>query len=52
MNSMCEERRLDEATKKTETAACLTAAADPVLAELWDNEEDSIYDDYDDMEPE
>jgi len=23
----------------------LTAAADPVLAELWDNDDDAIYDD-------
>jgi hypothetical protein len=26
----------------------LTAAADPVLVELWDNEEDSVYDDWPD----
>ena len=26
----------------------LTAATDPVLAELWDNDEDSVYDDWPD----
>ena len=28
-----------------EPAEYLTAAADPVLAELWDNEDDAVYDD-------
>lgn len=26
-------------------AGVLTAMTDPVLAELWDNDEDSVYDD-------
>ena len=34
------ERRLAE-----ERAEYLTAEADPVLAELWDNEDDAVYDD-------
>lgn len=29
----------------------LTAATDPVLAELWDNDEDAVYDDWP-VEPE
>ena len=30
----------------------LTAVADPVLAELWDNDEDAMYDDWPaEMEP-
>jgi predicted transcriptional regulator len=28
-----------------ESAEYLTAEADPVLAELWDNEDDAVYDD-------
>lgn len=28
----------------TDTAMTLSAQADPVLAELWDNEKDAIYD--------
>ncbi|MDP2948170.1 MAG: hypothetical protein Q8P22_01355 [Chloroflexota bacterium] len=34
------ERQLAE-----EPAEYLTAEADPVLAELWDNEDDAVYDD-------
>jgi excisionase family DNA binding protein len=30
--------------EENEPVAAMTAAADPVLAELWDNEPDSIYD--------
>ena len=33
------ERRLAE-----EPTECLTSEADPVLAELWDNEDDAVYD--------
>jgi hypothetical protein len=33
------ERRLAE-----EPAEYLTSEADPVLAELWDNEDDAVYD--------
>ena len=41
------ERRLSE-----ESAEHLTAEADPVLAELWDNEDDAVYDEPAWQEPE
>lgn len=31
-------------SKSTDTAMTLSASNDPVLAELWDNEKDAIYD--------
>ena len=36
---------LDEALEPTVRPGPLTAISDPVLAELWDNEDDAIYDD-------
>lgn len=36
--------RLGEDTKNLATLLTLTARADPVLAELWDNDRDAIYD--------
>lgn len=36
--------RLGEDTKNLGTLLTLTARADPVLAELWDNDRDAIYD--------
>jgi hypothetical protein len=30
--------------EESEPADAMTESADPVLAELWDNEQDSIYD--------
>ena len=36
---------LDEALEPTARPGPLTALSDPVLAELWDNEDDAIYDD-------
>lgn len=36
--------RLGEDTKNLGTLLTLTARADPVLAELWDNDRDAVYD--------
>ena len=36
---------LDECLEPTMGPAPLTALSDPVLAELWDNDDDAIYDD-------
>ncbi len=36
---------LDAALEPTVGPGPLTALSDPVLAELWDNEDDAIYDD-------
>ena len=36
--------RSGEETKESEGLLTLTAAADPVLAEVWDNEKDAAYD--------
>ncbi len=38
------EARLREDLGEHEEAALLTAATDPVLAELWDNPQDAAYD--------
>ncbi len=35
---------LDECLEPTVAPGPLTALSDPVLAELWDNEDDAIYD--------
>ena len=35
---------LDKALEPTARPGPLTALSDPVLAELWDNEDDAIYD--------
>ena len=36
--------RLGEETREPEGLLTLTAKADPVLAEIWDNEKDAAYD--------
>ena len=36
--------RATTSSKSTDTAMTLSASTDPVLAELWDNEKDAIYD--------
>ncbi len=36
--------RSGENTEGTESLLTLTAAADPVLSEIWDNERDAVYD--------
>jgi len=36
--------RLGEETRESEGLLTLTAKADPVLAEIWDNEKDAAYD--------
>jgi excisionase family DNA binding protein len=36
--------RSGENTEGTESLLALTAAADPVLSEIWDNERDAVYD--------
>jgi hypothetical protein len=38
-----EERLRDDLADETEGVLGLTAAADPVLAELWDNRRDAAY---------
>jgi uncharacterized protein (DUF1778 family) len=39
-----EERLREDVGESFESATALTAAADPVLAELWDNADDAAYD--------
>jgi len=41
---MCEENDWKE-SRPTPATDHLTARSDPVLAELWDNDEDAVYDD-------
>ncbi|HEV8639130.1 MAG TPA: hypothetical protein VG370_33400 [Chloroflexota bacterium] len=39
-----EARLRDDLSEPDDEAVALTAAADPVLAELWDNDRDAAYD--------
>lgn len=36
--------RAPEATENMDTVMTLSASADPVLAEIWDNDRDAVYD--------